>query len=218
MCSEGTPQLGDQRLPERFWTKVQETSGGCWEWTASRYVQNGYGQFGFKGKNSRTAHSVAWEALIGPVPEGLELDHLCRNRACCNPAHLEPVTHRENTLRGTSPSALHAKKTHCPKGHPYEGDNLLVRVKDGGRKSRECRACTTEQRRARREREDPAAVNARRRAAYAADREERLAKRRAARASADLDEVNAKRRAAYAAKRDELNARRRARRAAKLTT
>jgi hypothetical protein len=116
-----TGQFGDPTLPERFWSKVQLRPTGCWEWTAS--LSTGYGQC-FIGGRVDKAHRVTYMALVGPIPEGLVLDHLCRNRACCNPEHLEPVSNKENILRGVSPSANQARRTHCRKGHPLEGENL----------------------------------------------------------------------------------------------
>ena len=114
---------------------------GCMLWTAARGA-NGYGRFGLK-VNERwrafIAHRLAYEHFVGPVPRGLELDHLCRNRACINPTHLEPVTRWENIMRGQSVSAKHAAKTHCPRGHPYAGSNL--RVTEQGR---QCKACQRE--------------------------------------------------------------------------
>ncbi len=124
--------FGDSRLPPHFWSKVRVLPNGCWEWTASRI--KGYGQFA--RTRPKLAHRRAYEHLVGPVPEGLELDHLCRNRACVNTNHLEPVTGSENALRGLRPIQLRSK-THCPHGHPYSGSNLYIRT-DG---ARECRIC-----------------------------------------------------------------------------
>jgi hypothetical protein len=96
----------------------------------------GYASISFYRQN-KLVHTIAYELLIGPVPDGLELDHLCRIRHCVNPAHLEAVPHRVNVLRGTSPIAISAQKTHCLHGHPFEGDNLEIRS-DGGRRCRTC--------------------------------------------------------------------------------
>jgi hypothetical protein len=128
---------------DRFITKIEV--GDCWHWTAGKH--NGYGQFSLGGRKGRMyyAHRVAYEWLVGPIPEGLQLDHLCRNRACVNPDHLEPVSQQENILRGEG-GQNHAVKTHCPQGHEYAGDNLYVRP-DGGR---QCRACTREHQRRKR--------------------------------------------------------------------
>jgi len=120
---------------KRFWEKVDQ-SGDCWEWKATKQPK-GYGLFGLEGQ-SRLAHRVAYELTIGPIPEGLVIDHLCRNRSCVNPAHMEPVTSRENTLRGKTLAAENVKKTHCPKGHPYAGENLYIQPRTG---KRFCRAC-----------------------------------------------------------------------------
>lgn len=87
----------------------------------------------------RSVHTVAYELLVGPIPKGLEPDHLCRVRACVRPSHIEPVTPRENVRRGTSPVAMNAAKTHCPKGHPYAGTNLVLRGKL--KRNRVCRIC-----------------------------------------------------------------------------
>lgn len=121
---------------DRFWSRVDKSApNGCWVWTAGK-ISAGYGTISFGGRDRRT-HCVAWEFQHGPVPDGLELDHLCRNRACCNPAHLEPVTHRENLRRGPTLSGINAAKTHCIRGHKLSGSNLFVNKKG----HRVCRAC-----------------------------------------------------------------------------
>lgn len=125
---------------ERFWSKVlvSESLLMCWPWTAS-HCAGGYGQFHLDGRMAM-AHQVAYEAVIGPVPAGLEIDHLCKVRDCCNPYHLEPVTHEENIER-SDVGIVNASKTHCPTGHPYAGENLFIRKRGG----RECRTCMREQ-------------------------------------------------------------------------
>lgn len=119
---------------DRFWGRVNKT-GSCWEWLGWK-DNEGYGRFSLHSR-SRRAHRISWELLRGPIPEKLTLDHVCRNRACVNPDHLEPVTNAVNILRGVSPSAIQARKTHCVHGHPFSGDNVWL-----GRKGRRfCRTC-----------------------------------------------------------------------------
>lgn len=136
---------------ERFNSYTRAMPNGCIEWTGGLNGV-GYGQF-YAGRTSMDqtgktyAHRWAYEHFVGPIPEGLFLDHLCRNRKCVNTNHLEPVTPRENVLRGIAPAAQHATKTHCPAGHPYVGDNL--RVTNG---SRFCRACSRASSQVRRDR------------------------------------------------------------------
>ena len=126
---------------ERFWSKVDK-SGDCWLWTASTFPSGGYGQFNVGSKKLGTrrparAHRYAYEALIGPIPDGLQLDHLCREPLCVNPAHLEPVTQKVNILRGVGWAAVNARKSHCDEGHPLSGSNL-ARTSGGGRRCRLC--------------------------------------------------------------------------------
>jgi len=134
-----THRLGDSRLPLRYWSKVQEAADGCWTWVAS-IGGGGYGTVKYDGK-VRKAHRVGYEALVAPIPDGLDLDHLCRVRACVNPDHLEPVTRQENILRGTAPAARNATVASCPKGHEYDDVNTYVYVRKDGRVGRYCRAC-----------------------------------------------------------------------------
>lgn len=122
---------------ERFWMKVNKagpvhpTLGtACWLWTAA-ILPCGYGQF-----HNLKPHRISYELEVGPIPTGLVIDHLCRVRACVNPAHLEPVTQRENIMRGDGVAAKNAVKTHCAIGHEFAGANL--RVCKGQRICREC--------------------------------------------------------------------------------
>lgn len=129
------------RMEIRFWSKVL-LGDDCWEWTAAR-SRTGYGNFyvgvGRDGrKNYAAAHRVAYQSVVGPIPEGLTLDHLCRNRGCVRPDHLEPVSNRENILRGQGWSGRHARTTHCPQGHEYTPENIVW--KDQGTR-RNCRQC-----------------------------------------------------------------------------
>lgn len=107
----------------------------CWEWTGWRSTE-GYGWTHFNGRKE-SVHRTAYMILVGEVPDGLFLDHLCRNRACFNPAHLEPVTCRENLLRGVGASGMNARKTHCKHGHEFDEANTWFE-KTG---HRHCRAC-----------------------------------------------------------------------------
>ncbi len=126
----------EQRLNER----IKRCENSCWEWQGSLTL--GYGLMMIKGKRY-VVHRLAYELWKGPIPEGLTLDHLCRNRACVNPDHLEPVSLKENILRGVSPSADNARKTHCPKGHEFTPDNLVA---DNANRRR-CKTCHRERQR-----------------------------------------------------------------------
>lgn len=129
------PRTGDPL--KRVLSLIAKDSRGCWVWTGHKNPK-GYGQFALNKYKKRSAHRAVFELFRGPIPDGLELDHLCRNRACVNPEHLEPVTRRENTRRGDSPTGKNARATHCHRGHSLSGSN--VRNEPGNR--RRCRACT----------------------------------------------------------------------------
>lgn len=128
----GSPTGAAPTRVERFWARVQKSDDGCWLWTGGRH-STGYGSDG-----GRLAHRVVYELLVGPIPRGLQLDHLCRVRLCVRPDHLEPVTQAENIQRGDSPSAIASRTGHCRRGHKLAGGNLYVVPKTGGRR---CLAC-----------------------------------------------------------------------------
>lgn len=125
---------GKDTLPERLRSKINECPGGCWEWTGRR-DRLGYGRVGWEGRNA-LAHRVIFTLLAEPIPATATLDHLCRNRRCVNPAHLEPVTLRENILRGDGVGVRNAAKTHCKNGHEFTPENTYF--KQGKRACREC--------------------------------------------------------------------------------
>lgn len=108
-------------LAERLWSKV-ERSDGCWLFTGVKWP-NGYGQIRDKNRY-RVASRVAYELTYGSLPPKMQVDHLCRNRACCRPDHLEAVTNRTNVLRGVGITATAARRTSCSRGHPYAPENV----------------------------------------------------------------------------------------------
>lgn len=119
---------------ERLLTKVSIDPDGCWNFLG-HVSRSGYGQIGANGKTAY-AHRVAYEAFTNQEWPGLDIDHLCRNRRCCNPLHLEAVTRQQNVLRGISPLANNARKTHCKRGHEFTDEN----TRHDGR-GRQCRTC-----------------------------------------------------------------------------
>jgi hypothetical protein len=136
---------------DRFWSKVDRTGGDseCWEWQAGKTL--GYGRFFVhdeRGRRMEPAHRIAYEQLRGAIPDGMTLDHLCRNRACCNPAHLEPVTRGLNVLRGEAPTIALHRSGRCSRGHAVTGGNVRI-VRRGDREYKRCKQC----RRAERQRE-----------------------------------------------------------------
>lgn len=126
----------DVPMIDRALAKISiDEATGCWLWQGCKTYQ-GYGRM-IRLRANHMAHRVVYEDLVGPVPDGLVLDHLCRVRHCVNPAHLEPVTNRENILRGTGFAARKAAQSHCVNGHPLSGENIYPYK--GGRLCRTCR-------------------------------------------------------------------------------
>ena len=115
---------------------IIDESTGCWIWQGSPCRKNGYGRFWVNGKNV-SAHRYSYELAKGKIPDGLSIDHLCRNTMCVNPDHLEAVTTKTNTLRGFSPSAINKSKTHCHLGHEFTEENTRI-AKSGKRHCRHC--------------------------------------------------------------------------------
>lgn len=121
-------------LMERFF-KYVTPADGCWNWQGAVRLRDGYAAL-WDGSQSAPGYRISYEAFVGPIPEGLHIDHLCTNNACVRPDHLEPVTNRVNVLRGTGRTAQNARKTHCVHGHPFTPENTSLR-----RGERGCRTC-----------------------------------------------------------------------------
>ena len=127
-----------------------DATGDCWVWTGATNT-GGYGRICANG-NDWYVHRLVWTALVGEIPDGLELDHLCQNKVCCNPDHLEPTTRKKNQNRNKAGmnaiTRNQVEQTHCQYGHPFSGDNLLT-YKAEGRTRKRCRACYNPQQKAR---------------------------------------------------------------------
>jgi hypothetical protein len=138
MRYKSIPKLTTEQIG-RFWERIDvHQPAGCWEWRGAQ-IKGGYGQFATFRHGGFMAHRVAYELLIGPIAQGMQLDHLCRNRLCCNPDHLQPVSAMVNTHRGHGPAGENAKKTHCKNGHAFTPENTFYFPSQHGRRT--CRTC-----------------------------------------------------------------------------
>lgn len=153
--NEGFLMQSNFTIEQRFWAKADKNGpvpdyapslGPCWLWAAGK-DRYGYGQFSVAGHLVKT-HRLAYELLVGPIPAGLQIDHLCRVRSCVNPDHMEPVSCRENVLRGAGVTAVNATKTKCPSSHEYSVANTYI-YPDGSRKCLECNRLRSRERRRR---------------------------------------------------------------------
>jgi len=124
----------------RFWSKVEKTNH-CWNWKGRK--DNGYGRFDISGKQHK-AHRISYSLLKGILIPLLEIDHLCRNRACVNPVHLEQVSKSVNQRRGFGAGGINSRKTNCPQGHLLYGDNLYIEASTSHRR---CLICKRKQNR-----------------------------------------------------------------------
>lgn len=140
------PPLGHRTPDQTRLLRHVLIGDGCWSWIGA--LRNGYGVINGHRRNERLAHRVAYETWVGPIPDGLTLDHICHtydetclggqgclHRRCINPTHLEPVTINENVSRGRK---HYSSRTHCPSGHPFSVENTALRS-DGGRRCKVCR-------------------------------------------------------------------------------
>jgi len=137
LMKHGDPLIGGKPTrKQQFASSYLEDANGCWIWNRS-LVTGGYAAF-WDGQTV-SGHRWSYEHFIGPVPKGMQLDHLCRVRECVNPHHLEPVTLAENVMRGVGLSAINARKTQCKRGHVFDGSNTYI-ASNGSRCCRPCKA------------------------------------------------------------------------------
>lgn len=129
------------KISEKEFLKKVDVAKGCWTWKGA-ISASGYGTMMLLGKTT-LAHRISYELFKGKIPAGMVIDHKCKNKVCVNPQHLRVVTHKQNTLENSnSLPAVNAQKTHCEHGHPLKGENLIIRIRDDGRKMRACRICS----------------------------------------------------------------------------
>lgn len=153
---ESVLAIWNQELADRFWSKVEYVDDpfGCMLWGAYRDPR-GYGRFNISDRVPMLAHRVSWLLMVGEIPDGLPLDHLCRVPSCVSWLHLDPVTPRENTLRGQTQGAISVRTNRCKRGHEFTPDNTYYW--SGGRA---CRTCCLARNAARRQRERTARLRA----------------------------------------------------------
>lgn len=142
---KSTPYLWPREY-ERLLKFVNKTDS-CWLWTGGKTTL-GYGHIRFRDQHY-FAHRLMYRRLVGPIPSGLVIDHLCRTPSCVNPDHLEPVTQQVNVLRSSNMAAIHARQTHCKNGHEFTGDNLRITSTTGQRICRTCERAKSRRKRAR---------------------------------------------------------------------